>query len=240
MPSTPTPRVIFIRHGQTAWSKSGQYTSFTDLSLTDYGVKQMKATGKAVVNTIILPENVTKIICSPRKRAKESIDIIMDYISESEKSHIVFEVNENIREWEYGDYEGLLTKEIIQLRKSRGLDDGGKTIWNIWEHGCENGESAIEVETRLKNLAQEIREIHAIAFKEKKPCDIIVVAHGHILRSFTNVWLGKPINRNPQYILNSGGIGVLSYQHNDINEPALELAGAFYVPVEEEAQHTIN
>ncbi|KAI0462192.1 hypothetical protein LJB42_004280 [Komagataella kurtzmanii] len=236
MARTPAPRVIFVRHGQTEWSKSGQYTSHTDLPLTPFGVKQMDATGKSLVgnsNTnLIQPRNLKLVITSPRKRAIQTKDLLLGALSPETKARIPHQIGEDIREWEYGDYEGLKTKEIYALRKSRGLDQDGH-IWQIWPDGCENGETFEQVTERIDNLIKEIRKIHKKALDNNEHCDILVVAHGHILRCFAARWCGHPINENPQFVLDAGGVGVLSYQHHNVEEPALQLAGAFVVPVEE-------
>lgn len=236
MPQESTPRLIFVRHGQTEWSKSGQYTSVTDLLLTPFGVRQMRATGRNLVGStpdqLVQVRNLHYVISSPRTRARQTVELLLEGLSEEEKSHIEFRVDDRIREWEYGDYEGLLTKQIIDLRQLRGLG----TSWNIWAYGCENGESYTDVTKRVDELIADIRKLHKKALEEQKACDIVVVAHGHILRCLAARWVEYPINCNPKYMLDAGGVGVLSYQHHNIDEPALQLAGAFVVPVEEEGQ----
>lgn len=234
-----TPRLIFVRHGQTEWSKSGQYTSITDLDLTPFGVTQMRNTGKHLIgNTpfqMIKPKNLRFIMTSPRLRATHTTELLLENVDEAEKLNISVVVDEDLREWEYGDYEGLKTGQILRLRKQRGLDQNGEK-WNIWKYGCENGENHQQVTARLDRLIGRIREIHAVAIQENVECDVIVVAHGHILRCFAARWVGRPIDVNPQLVLDAGGVGVLSYQHCSIKEPAFSMSGAFVVPVEEEEQ----
>lgn len=237
MAKSHTPRCILIRHGQTEWSKSGQYTSITDLSLTPYGSKQMAKTAEKLISndsnneTLINSNNIRLIITSPRKRAIETRDLLVQNIPNDIKKNIQIESDEDIREWEYGDYEGLLTSQIKELRKSHGLES---EKWNIWEYGCENGEVAEQVTVRIDNIIKRIQEIHATYLKNEENCDILIVAHGHILRCFAARWIGLPINKNPQFMLDAGGVCVLSYQHHNIEEPAMFLTGAFTVPVEEE------
>lgn len=121
----PTPRVIFIRHGQTEWSKSGQYTSITDLPLTDFGVKQMRNTGKHLIGPspfqLIKPENLKNVFTSPRLRAKQTVELLLEGLNDMAKAKLLTTEEDNLREWEYGDYEGLLTSQIIELRNKRGL-----------------------------------------------------------------------------------------------------------------------
>lgn len=234
------PRVIFVRHGQTEWSKSGQYTSVTDLHLTDFGVTQMRNTGKHLIGDtpfqMIKPGNLKKVITSPRYRARQTGDLLLESLGDEQRASIDISVNDDIREWEYGDYEGLKTADIIKLRQSRGLDRDKPAgdEWNIWRDGCENGEIHLQVAHRVDRVIAEIRECHAEALANNEACDIVVVAHGHILRCFAARWVGRDLDRNPDFLLDAGGVGVLSYGHHNINEPAIYLAGAFTVPVEEE------
>lgn len=231
-----TPRVIFVRHGQTEWSKLGQYTSITDLELTPFGVTQMRNTGQHLIGTspfqMIKPQNIKLILTSPRTRAKQTVKLLLEGLDDLARLKIPVEEENDIREWEYGDYEGLLTKEIIELRKLRGHEANGE-VWNIFGYGCENGEDYQQVTERVDRVIAKIRKVHAAAMEQNAACDVMVVAHGHILRCFAARWVGRPLNKNPDMMLDAGGVGVLSYQHCNINEPALYLAGAFVVPVEE-------
>ncbi|GEQ69293.1 hypothetical protein JCM33374_g2964 [Metschnikowia sp. JCM 33374] len=235
----PTPRLIFVRHGQTEWSKSGQHTSITDLELTKFGVDQMRNTGKHLIgNTpfqMIKPKNLKLIITSPRTRAKQTAGLLLEGLSDEERSAIPVSEDNDLREWEYGDYEGLLTSQILELRKSRGLDQDG-VKWSIFEKGCENGENHQQVTERLDRLIGKIRAVHAQALEDDVACDVLIVGHGHILRCFAARWVGRPLNVNPDMLLDAGGVGVLSYQHHNIDEPAFYLSGAFTVPVEEEGE----
>lgn len=182
---------------------------------------------------LIDPNNVRLIITSPRKRAIETKDLLFKSTDKEIFSKIPTEIDENIREWEYGDYEGLLTSQIKELRKKRGLNSED---WNIWEYGCENGEDYKEVTIRIDLLVSKIQAIHKEYLDKNEHCDIMVIAHGHILRCFAARWIGLELNHNPRFMLDAGGVCVLSYQHHNIKEPALFLTGAFTVPVEEEGK----
>ena len=236
MTKSPCPRLIFVRHGQTEWSKSGQYTSRTDLDLTPFGVKQMRNTGKGLIGPgnlqMIKPENLTHIFVSPRKRAQRTSQLLLEEVDPEIKDKIPIEIDEDVREWEYGEYEGLKTNEIIELRKQKGLDKDLE--WTIWGKGCEGGEQHYEVAARLDRFIEKIQKIHREALAKGVASDIIVVAHGHILRCLVARWVKRELSTNPQLILDAGGVGVLSYQHHNVDEPAIYLAGAFTVPVEEE------
>ncbi|SCW03241.1 LAFE_0G06106g1_1 [Lachancea fermentati] len=266
MGGVPTPRCIIVRHGQTEWSKSGQYTGLTDLPLTEYGVGQMKRTGQSIFrNKFIDPTHITYIFSSPRKRARQTVDLVLETLPQEQKDRIRIVIDEDLREWEYGDYEGLLTSQIVELRKSRGLDK--ERPWNIWRDGCEGGESTEEFGLRLSRAIARIQNLHKQHQKEGIASDIMVFAHGHALRYFAALWFKLGVEKecdgkqpqpptykddtvpyvplktyrhlvdNPNFLLDAGGIGVLSYAHHNIDEPALALAGAFVPPPEEESQH---
>lgn len=263
----PTPRCLFVRHGQTEWSKSGQYTSVTDLSLTQFGVNQMRRTGKILFSTeFVKAESLTYIFTSPRKRALQTVELVLESLTPEQRASIRIVVDNDLREFEYGDYEGLKTADIIKLRASRGLDKDKP--WSIWRDGCENGESTREVGLRLSRVIARIQNVHRKALEQGKACDVMLFAHGHTLRYFAGLWfkLGheapvdsscKPYVKsydddtvepveidkyrylldNPNFLLDAGGVGVLSYAHHNIDEPALDLAGAFVIPPDEESQH---
>lgn len=142
------PRVIFVRHGQTEWSKSGQHTSVTDIELTPFGEMQMRRTGECLIGpsrtNMIKPENITKIFSSPRRRARHTTQLILEAIPPEIRDKIPIEYDDDIREWDYGDYEGKKTAAIRQSRLERGLDSCDHP-WLIWRDGCEGGEDYKQV-----------------------------------------------------------------------------------------------
>ncbi|KAK9241237.1 histidine phosphatase superfamily [Lipomyces kononenkoae] len=222
-----TPRVFIARHGETAWSLSGQHTSFTDLPLTANGERRVSATGRALVgkDRLIDPGHLLKVYISPRLRAQRTFELLVGH-EKCGADRVV--IDDRVQEWNYGDYEGLLTAQIKKLRKDRGLDKDGN-VWNIWRDGCENGESPAQITERLDDIIAEIHDLQR-ANQNLPRKDILVVAHGHILRAFAMRWVKKDINENPALLLDAGGVGVLSYEHNNISEPAILLGGAFIVP----------
>lgn len=228
------PRLIFVRHGETEWSKSGQHTSVTDLPLTENGVKRVRATGRALVgdNRLVNPAYVEHIFVSPRSRAQQTLKLFFED-SPGVLDKIPTTITSDIREWDYGKYEGKKSADIRADRTKRGIDKNGHS-WNIWSDGCEEGEQPQEVEKRVDHLISEVRKIHKKALDSKqKHCDVMVFAHGHILRVLALRWVNGDITTNPALILEAGGVGVLSYEHDNIEEPAIYLGGAFFVPDED-------
>lgn len=144
--------------------------------------------------------------------------------------HKETQVTEEIAEWGYGDYEGLLTHQIEALRRERGLDR--ERPWDIWRDGCEGekGESPLGVTGRLDGVIHRITSIQARGMAEKKHCDVVVVAHGHILRAFVKRWLGWSLDTKLELMLEPGGICGLSYAHGDIGDRAVLVGMGFPGP----------
>lgn len=122
--------------GETEWSKSGRFTGITELELTENGTKQVLGTGKILIGTgkLIDPTKLAHIFISPRRRAQKTYELLFNDIGKNIKVNTTNE----LAEWDYGNYEGLLTQEIRDRRKSQGLDQ--ESPWDIWRDGCESGE----------------------------------------------------------------------------------------------------
>lgn len=127
--------------GETEWTKNGRYTGITELSLTENGEKQVQASGKMLVGSgkLIDPSKLAHVFISPRHRAKQTFELAFN---DEQKSALraagKISETDKLAEWDYGLYEGLLTKEIRALRKDHGLDQDKP--WDIWRDGCEEGE----------------------------------------------------------------------------------------------------
>lgn len=122
-------------------------------------------------------------------------------------------------------YDGLKTGEIRALRKSHDLDQDRP--WDIWRDGCEGGESPAQVAARIDELITKIRALQAPHMEDDEPKDVILVAHGHLTRAFAKRWLGYDLSFPLSLMMQPGGVGVLSYQHQNIDEPALLLGMGF-------------
>ncbi|TAQ90170.1 Sedoheptulose-bisphosphatase/4-nitrophenylphosphatase [Chlorociboria aeruginascens] len=214
-----TPRVFLIRH---EWTISGKYTGRSDIPLTPHGEDQVASSGKVIVGSgkIIDPAKLAHLFISPRTRAQRTYEILFDETARKNLRERA-EISEDIREWEYGVYDGLLTAEIRAGRKERGLDS--LRPWNIWEDGCEDGESAAEVSNRLDRIISKIREIQGPYLNGEKGVDVVLIAHGHILRAFAKRWIGFELAMKLPMMLEPGAVAVLSYEHHKVNEPALLL-----------------
>lgn len=173
--------VYLCRHGQTSWSKSGQHTSYTDLSLIEEGVKQAHS-----LRTNIIKKSFSHVFCSPLKRAKETAKIcgLLDCAT----------ITDSLLEWNYGKYEGLLTKEIQKIEPH----------WNIFTHGAKNGESPKDVEKRVDAFIEQITSLDG---------DICLFSSGHISRAIISRWIGLPIESGKLFALSTASLSILGYEH---------------------------
>jgi broad specificity phosphatase PhoE len=127
--------------GETEWTKNGRYTGITELKLTNNGVKQVRESARILIRPekVIGPRKLAHVFISPRKRAQTTFDLLFGGIGEEtllQEKKVT--TTEELAEWDYGKYEGLLTEEIRARRKELGLDK--ESPWDIWRDGCEDGE----------------------------------------------------------------------------------------------------
>ncbi|MCJ1470051.1 hypothetical protein MMC07_008696, partial [Pseudocyphellaria aurata] len=219
-----TPRVFIVRHGETEWSLNGRHTGTTELPLTANGEKRILATGRALVgdDRLIVPAQLSHIYVSPRRRAQRTLELLglccaeklpwqdeRTHKDEEIRTHAKAQVTDDIREWDYGSYEGLTSAQIREQRKQ-----SGEGVWDIWRDGCPDGESPKDVTERLDRLIDEIRtNYHKDVMDNPKGTgvsgDVLVVAHGHILRAFAMRWINKELTNGVSLLLDAGGVGTL-------------------------------
>jgi broad specificity phosphatase PhoE len=180
--------VFLIRHGETEWSKSGQHTGGTDLPLTEAGMEQ----GRLLTERLKGIE-FASVLTSPLQRAMETC----------RQAHLrsPADVLEDLREWDYGEYEGLTTPEIRQ----RDPD------WSIWTDGAPGGESPEQVSERADRVLERVR---------KADGDVALFSHGHMLRAIGARWLGLPVATGQHLLLSTASVSVLGYERET---PVLRL-----------------
>jgi broad specificity phosphatase PhoE len=178
--------MILCRHGETAWSLTGQHTGLTDLSLTDSGKLQA-----AKLREHLQKFHFDRILSSPLKRAQETAKL----------AGYSFEIDNDLREWNYGDYEGITSEEI----RKRCPD------WNIFLDGAPNGESPEEVSNRAD---------HFIKKYQKEKGTLLLFSHGHFLRALTARWIGLSIKEAKGFSLSVASMGHLGV---DRGTPVIKL-----------------
>jgi len=171
--------VVLIRHGETEWTLSGQHTGRTDIPLTERGRKQAR-----LLEPLLSTANFALVLSSPLQRARETCELAglgprMD-------------IEPDLMEWDYGEYEGITSKEIKRTAPN----------WMVFTDGCPGGETPDQVGARVDRL---IRRIRPIAGR------VALFAHGHLLRVFVARWIGFPPSAGQHFLLDTSTVGVLGY-----------------------------
>ncbi|KAL5375329.1 hypothetical protein PMIN06_011521 [Paraphaeosphaeria minitans] len=199
------PRVILFRHGETDWSKTGRFTGTTNKDLTPDGIAQVTRLTTVVVGRgkLLDPGRVVHAFVSPMTRARKTFHLLLS------AHEISTEYTADIMEWDYGEYEGLTDREIRDLRTKKGLD--GDRRWSIWSDGCPGGESKEAITTRLDRLISRIKQMQQDRWREGKHADVVIVAHGLILRCFLKRWIKRPVDDDISLLWQAGGFAIVRY-----------------------------
>jgi probable phosphoglycerate mutase len=172
-----------IRHGETEWSLSGAHTSRTDISLTDHGrvrAEELKAYLKG--------KKFAAVFTSPMQRARETCKIA-GYGD-------VAVIDEGLREWDYGIFEGKTTKEIRVDHPN----------WSVWKDEIVDGEPVEHVGERADGV---IARSLAAAGDDGQ---VALFAHAHILRILAARWIGLPATGGSLLALGTGSLSVLGFE----------------------------
>ena len=173
-------QIALVRHGETDWSRDGRHTGLTDIPLTDHGREQAKDAARLVRRMDIVHAR-----CSPLLRARETCALLgLD---------VEAELDADLVEWDYGDYEGVTTREIRESAPG----------WTVWSGGCPNGETADAVAARVDRVIASARTTGGTT---------LVVAHGHVLRVLTARWLGLPPQDGRHFRLDTATVSLLGWE----------------------------
>jgi probable phosphoglycerate mutase len=181
--------VLLVRHGETAWSETGQHTGVTDLPLTAAGEDQVRG-----LRPLLADCHIGLVLTSPRRRTRRTAELL---------GWSGAEVEPNLVEWDYGGYEGRTTQDIsAELGRP----------WRIWTDpvpaGASPGETLEQVARRadavLARLAPVVREGGGVA----------LVGHGHALRVLAARWLGQPPQLGALLALSAGSVSCLGHEHD--------------------------
>ena len=183
-PEAPAPRIALIRHGQTEWSASGQHTSVTDIDLTAEGERQAGTVADLLAGLRIAPVTVWS---SPRLRARRTADL-----AGLRTARIV----DDLAEWDYGEYEGITSKQIHRTRPG----------WSVFADGAPGGESPEQVTARTDRLLARVREVLPNG-------DVALICHGHISRVLAVRWVDLPVAAGNLILMDPAAVTVLGYYH---------------------------
>jgi len=185
------PQTIYLaRHGETAWSLSGQHTGLTDLPLTTRGECNARRLGERLKGV-----EFARVFTSPLRRAKRTCDLA-GFGSGAEVDH-------DLVEWNYGEYEGLRTADIRAKRPD----------WEIFRDGFPGGESLGQIAARADRVVDRVRSIDGA---------VLLFSSGHFLRVLAARWLGLEPQDARYFLLSNASLSTLTYEHNP-SQPAIGL-----------------
>jgi broad specificity phosphatase PhoE len=173
-----TNALWLIRHGETAWTISGQHTSRTDLPLTPEGERRAEQ-----LKRLLKARPFAVVLSSPMRRAVDTCHL----------AGYEPELTDDLREWDYGDYEGRTTAEIQKTAPG----------WTIWTGQTPGGESAAQVGARADRLIERATAVEG---------DVALFGHGHMLRILGARWLGLEPEGGRLLALSTGSVSVLGYE----------------------------
>jgi len=170
------PLVWVLRHGETEWSRSGRHTSRTEIDLTPEGEAQARQYRGVVEADLVL--------CSPRLRARRTAELA---------GLVPFEVTDDLREWDYGELEGLTSAQIQETYPG----------WTIWDGPWPGGETAGDVAARADRLLKQVDESGADS--------VAMVGHGHFSRALAARWVGEEVTVGRWLDLDTGTLSQLGW-----------------------------
>jgi probable phosphoglycerate mutase len=185
------PRIYLIRHGETEWSLSGQYTSRTDIPLTEQGEQDARKLGERLRDL-----NFSQVFSSPRQRARRTCELT--------GLAQVAEIEPDLAEWDYGDYEGKRSADILPTRPD----------WNLFRDGCPRGETPAQISDRADRLIVRLRVLDG---------NVALFSHGHFGRVLAARWIGLPVSEAQRFLLDTASLNILGYEHNLAESPVIAL-----------------
>jgi probable phosphoglycerate mutase len=184
------PVVYLARHGETAWSLTGQHTGLTDLPLTERGERNARALGERLRGL-----RFARVWTSPLQRARRTCELA--------GFGDVAEAAAGLVEWNYGEYEGRRTSEILAERPG----------WQLFRDGCPGGESPGDVAARADLILSQVRAVQA---------NVLIFSSGHFLRVLAGRWLGIDPSAGRYFLLSTASLSALGYEH-DLSQPVICL-----------------
>jgi broad specificity phosphatase PhoE len=183
------PTIYLARHGETAWTITGQHTGRTDLPLTERGEEMARRLGERLEGSTF-----AKVLTSPLRRTVRTCELA--------GFGAVAQIDRDLLEWDYGEYEGRLTVDILAERPD----------WQLFLDGCPGGESPEQVAARADRVVQRVRSIAG---------DVLLFSSGHFLRVLAARWIGAQPIVGRGFMLSTASLSSLSYEHAD--SPAIRL-----------------
>ena len=189
-----TVRLYLIRHGETEWSLSGQHTGRTDLPLTAHGEDEARA-----LIPWLRPIQFARVLTSPLQRARRTCELA--------GLGAAAEVEADLAEWNYGDYEGRLSRDIRKDRPG----------WNVFRHGCPDGESPEQVSDRADRLIARLCTLDG---------NVALFSHGQFSRALAAQWIELSVVKSQHFSLGTASLSILGFDPAHPEVRAIELWNA--------------
>jgi probable phosphoglycerate mutase len=189
--SSDMPRLFLARHGDTVWTDSRQRTGRTDLPLNERGEERARQLGERLHRL-----SFVRVFTSPLQRAFKTCQLA--------GFGAVGQVDPDLVEWDYGRFEGKLTKDILKERPG----------WEMFRDGCPDGESPQDVAVRADRFINRARSIEG---------DVLAFSSAHIIRMIAARWLGLSPGAGRYFFCRPASVGVLGFEHNSREEPIIAL-----------------
>jgi broad specificity phosphatase PhoE len=195
---TPIPKTLLslylVRHGQTEWSLSGQHTGSTDIPLTAHGEAEVRQ---------LIPwlrhVRFGLVLTSPRQRARRTCELV-GLGREAE-------IEPDLAEWDYGDYEGKLSSDIRR----------GRPGWNVFRDGCPHGEMPSDVSDRADRLIARLCTMNG---------NVALFSHGEFGLALAARWIGLPVAEGQHFSLGTASLNILSYNPDHLEVRVIALWNA--------------
>ena len=171
------PRLYLIRHGETEWSLSGRHTGRADIPLTAQGERDARHLGER-----LRAVSMTRVLTSPRDRAQRTAALV--------GLTPVAEIEPDLAEWDYGDYEGQRSVEIRRVRPD----------WELFRDGCPGGEMPAQISDRADRLIARLRALEG---------NIALFSHGHFGCVLAVRWVGLPVIDGQKFLLDAASLSIL-------------------------------
>ena len=185
------PIIYLARHGETAWSLSGQHTGLTDLPLTARGERNASRLRQRLAGLTF-----AKVFTSPLQRARRTCELA--------GFGPVAEIDNDLLEWNYGEYEGRRTSEIRAERPN----------WQLFLDGCPGGESPHQVAARADRAVCRLRAVEG---------DVLLFSSGHFLRVLAVRWIGLELTTNARlFMLSTASLSAVGYE-DSLERPVIRL-----------------
>jgi broad specificity phosphatase PhoE len=182
--------IYLARHGETAWTLSGQHTGLTDLPLTEHGEENARRLGERLKGL-----SFAKVFTSPLQRASRTCELA--------GFGAAAELDPDLVEWNYGEYEGLTSAQVHTRNPE----------WKLFRDGCPGGETVVQIGARADRVVARVRAISG---------NVLLFSSGHFSRVLAARWLGMDPSAGQYFLLSTAALSQLGYEH-DLTEPVIRL-----------------